>query len=214
MDRVRIGTCSGPAEAALVRAAFEAHGIPIVINAEQHASMLGGLGGAFVPLHIFVREDRAEEAAALLEDLRAHAGEAPADEDGDDDDGREADGGEGGADDADDADDAEEDAAAGEAAPIEVRIARRRCTVAVLLVGFCVTFGTAHMLTGAWLRGLVLAVIEASAIVSRIEGGRGLSMFLIFACIAIDVIGALWRVHAGEPGRARKAELPIARVRR
>ena len=213
MDRVRIGTCSGPAEAALVRAAFEAHGIPIVINAEQHASMLGGLGGAFVPLHIFVREDRAEEAAALLEDLREHAGEDEADEDeaaeGEAAEG-EAAGGEDGAGGADE----EEDAAAGEAAPIEVRIARRRRTVAVLLVGFCVTFGTAHMLTGAWLRGLVLAVIEATAIVSRIEGGRGFSMSLIFACIAIDVIGALWRVHAGEPDGARRSELPVARVRR
>jgi hypothetical protein len=72
VGRVRIGTCSGPADAALVRAAFEAHGIPLLINAEQHASMLGGLGGAFVPLHIFVDGERAEEASALLADLREH----------------------------------------------------------------------------------------------------------------------------------------------
>jgi hypothetical protein len=70
MGRVRIGTCSGPADAALVRAAFEAHSIPVVINAEQHASMLAGLGGALVPLHVLVDEERAEEAAALLADLR------------------------------------------------------------------------------------------------------------------------------------------------
>lgn len=71
MRRVRIGTCGGPAEAALVRAALDAHDIPVLINAEQHASMLGGLGGAFVPLHIYVDEADATEAAALLRDLRA-----------------------------------------------------------------------------------------------------------------------------------------------
>lgn len=70
MGRVRIGTCSGPADAALVRAAFEAHEIPVLINAEQHASMLAGLGGAIVPLHIFVDDQYAEEAAELLADLR------------------------------------------------------------------------------------------------------------------------------------------------
>lgn len=71
MGRVRIGTCSGPADAALVKAAFEAHQIPLLINAEQHASMLAGLGGAFVPLHIYVDETHAEAASELLEDLRA-----------------------------------------------------------------------------------------------------------------------------------------------
>jgi hypothetical protein len=71
MSRVRIGTCSGPADAALVKAALEAHDIHVLINAEQHASMLGGLGGAFVPLHIFVDSSQAEQAAALLADLRS-----------------------------------------------------------------------------------------------------------------------------------------------
>src|SRR5688572_14135454 len=121
MGRVRIGTCSGPAEAALVRTAFEAHDIPVLINAEQHASMLGGLGGAFVPLHIYVDEADADEAAALLRDLRAHEGE------GDDADGS-----------------AESDAPApeDETAPIdaggelsiEQRVARRRETLVVVLL--------------------------------------------------------------------------------
>jgi alpha-beta hydrolase superfamily lysophospholipase len=93
MGRVQIGTCTGPADAALVRAVFEAHQIPVLINAEQHASMLGGLGGAFVPLHILVDDEYAEEAAGLLSDLREHdrttAAEAetaadPADDEADD----------------------------------------------------------------------------------------------------------------------------------
>ena len=84
MGRVQIGTCSGPADAALVKAAFEAHEIPVLINAEQHASMLAGLGGALTPLLIFVDSEHAEEASALLADLREHAHDVP-DEGADDD---------------------------------------------------------------------------------------------------------------------------------
>ncbi len=68
---MRIGTCTGPADAALVKSAFAAHEIPVLINAEQHASMLGGLGGAMVPLHILVDDTYAEDATALLADIRA-----------------------------------------------------------------------------------------------------------------------------------------------
>jgi hypothetical protein len=192
MGRVRIGTCSGPAEAALVRAAFEAHDIPIVINAEQHASILGGLGGAFVPLHIYVSDDRAEEAAALLEDLRAHEAREPepADE----------------ADQADQADEADEEASDGP--PIEVRTTRRRRTVAVVLLGLCITFGTAHMLTGAWLRGMALAGLEVLAIKYLAAGEASFGTILLFGCIITDLVGALWRVHTSKP------ELPVARARR
>jgi len=81
MGRVRIGTCSGPADAALVRSVFDAHQIPVMINAEQHASMLAGFGGAIVPMHIFVGTERAEEAAALLADLREQDHDVSTDED-------------------------------------------------------------------------------------------------------------------------------------
>lgn len=89
--RVTIGTCSGPAEVALVRAAFEAHDIPVLINAEHHAGMLGGLGGTFVPLHIYVDEADAEDAAALLADVRARDRAAELDEVVDPEDDAEAD---------------------------------------------------------------------------------------------------------------------------
>jgi hypothetical protein len=79
--RVRIGTCAGPAEAALVRSVFDAHGVQLLIGAEHHAAMLGGLGGAFVRLDLFVDADDAKEAAALLADLRSGAHAAPDDVD-------------------------------------------------------------------------------------------------------------------------------------
>ena len=68
--RVRIGTCSNPADAALVRSVFDAHEIGVVIGAEHHASLLGPVGGAFLSLDVWVAEADAEEAAALLHDLR------------------------------------------------------------------------------------------------------------------------------------------------
>src|SRR5207249_1515627 len=73
MGRVCIGTCSGLADAAFLRSVFAAHDIPVLINAENHASMLGGLGGAFVRLDIVVDEAYAEDAAALLLDARGRA---------------------------------------------------------------------------------------------------------------------------------------------
>lgn len=85
MDRVQIGTCAGPADAALVRAAFEAHHIQVVINAEQHASMLAGLGGAMVPLNIYVSAEDAEQASALLADIRAQARDATDDDESEED---------------------------------------------------------------------------------------------------------------------------------
>ena len=89
MGRVMIGTCSGPADAALVKAAFEAHRVPMLINAEQHASMLAGLGGALTPLNIYVEADHAEEAKALLADLRTQDHQSDADREADADDDRE-----------------------------------------------------------------------------------------------------------------------------
>src|SRR5512144_2607043 len=78
-SRIRIGTCSGVADAALVRSVFGAHGIHVVIGAEGHAGVLGGLGGSFLSLDIFVAEADAEEAVALLHDIRGGDREDPDD---------------------------------------------------------------------------------------------------------------------------------------
>jgi Putative prokaryotic signal transducing protein len=180
MTRVRIGTCSGPAEAALVRAAFEAHDIPVVINAEQHASMLGGLGGALVPLYIDVPEDKAEEAVALLHELRGEDADA-----------------EGIAEEPDDPGESMADVAA--------RVQRRRNTGIVVALALCISFGTAHMYTRAWKRGVGLALLELLSFRMMFES-RQLGGALLLGCIAIDLVGALVRV------RAPVANIPPARV--
>lgn len=186
-----------------MRAAFDAHDIPVVINAEQHASALGGLGGAFVPLHIYVDDSVAEEAAALLKDLREHDREG-FDPETDAEAGAEA------AREAEDEDaaagaDEDDDASARGAASVDVRVERRRRTVAVLLFPW---FGLAHVLTGAPLRGVTLGAIEAFALTWMFGDKPDAGTLLFCAAVIADITGALWRIYRPKP------RLPVARVRR
>ena len=177
MSRVRIGVCTGAADAALVRSVFSAHEIAVVIGAENHASLLGGLGDGFLTLDISVDERDAEAATALLGEIRT----APAT-----------------------VDDPDEELE-GEAAWVEQRVDRKRRTGVVLLLACCITFGTAHMYTGAWLRGLALAALEVIGI--RYAGPRPVvGALMIAAAIAVDLVGALLRA------RATRTNLPAARV--
>jgi hypothetical protein len=83
-----------------------------------------------------------------------------------------------------------------------------RRTGLVLLLGCCITFGTAHMFTGAWSRGIALAALELVGIV-RIGSGHALGSVAIAAAVAVDVIGAVWRVWSSS-----ETALPVARLRR
>jgi hypothetical protein len=190
--RLRIGTCADPADAALIRSVFAARGIGVVIGAEHHASLLGPIGGAFLSLDIWVASEDAEEAAALLRDLReGHAA------------GRDAEAG-------------LPDGEAGAAPPDEdddelayertLRTEQRRRAGLAILLGCFVTFGTAHMVTGAWARGLVLAATEVVGIRSLVVGDK-LGTAIILAAVIADLTGALWRLR-------RQRTLPTARVHR
>ncbi|HEX7838318.1 MAG TPA: DUF2007 domain-containing protein [Kofleriaceae bacterium] len=200
--RVRIGTCSNPADAALVRSVFAAHELGVVIGAEHHASLLGPLGGAFLSLDIWVAEQDAEEAWALLHDLRERgAGTAPdaGDGDGDDDDDEVANGC--------------ADEAAGlpavPSAPVESlrwRLDRRRRTLAVLLLGSFLTFGTAHLFARAWLRGFALAGLEILGF-RYLAAGNALGRVMVTSAIVCDLVGAVWRVRA-----TPRTTLPVARI--
>jgi Putative prokaryotic signal transducing protein len=195
--RVRIGTCSGPADAALVRSMLSAHGIAVIVGAENHAGLLAGLGGGFLSLDIWVDEEDREEAEALLCDLRER------DESGDH--GTEDDAGD--AAEADGADPGESGSGGTSSESMRLRIDRRYRTLVVLLLGCCITFGTAHMFAGAWMQGITLAAIEAVGIM-HVRNGHTLGGFVIAAAILTDVIGALWHVWTTTP-----SALPRARVR-
>jgi hypothetical protein len=75
-----------------------------------------------------------------------------------------------------------------------------------MLLAVCVTFGTAHMYMGAWLRGIALAGGEILAFrylaVDPKVGGA-----LLAGCVLFDLIGGMLLV------RATRAKLPEARVR-
>lgn len=227
-DRVRIGTCSGLADAALVRSVLSAHGYHVVVGAEHHAGVLTGLGGGFVSLDIWVDEDEAEDAAALLHDLRSGNAEVPEDgADEADDHAGEPDGaGDGEAGDGDhetddDAGDGDHGGAMARAASsagaptslgdsVEMRVDRRRRTAVALLLGCLVTFGTAHMFTRAWLRGVALAGIEILGF-AWVGGGRPIGGLLVAAAVTWDIVGAVWRIRASLPvGPSPK--LPAARI--
>ena len=183
-DRVRIGTCSGPAEAALVRSLMAAHEIRATIGGEQHASMLGGLGGAMLTLDIWVDADDAEQAAALLADQRVEdrsvslesAEPTAPDPFGDDD-----------------------------YAAMEAAVVRRRRTGVAVLLATCVTFGTAHLFARSPLRALVLAAVEIAGFsYVHVAPMRGVAM--IASAIVADLVGAVRLVRAARPA------LPVARA--
>lgn len=189
--RVRIGTCANSADAALVRSVFSARGIGVVIGAEHHASLFAPLGASFLSLDIWVASEDAEEAAALLRDLREAKAPGP---------GSEAARPEGEHD--DENDDDEEDLERER----KVRSEQKRRTALAILLGCFVTFGTAHMVTGAWARGIVLAVIELVGIRHLVHGER-IGTAIVLAAVVTDLVGGLWRLRA-EPN------LPVARLRR
>jgi hypothetical protein len=198
---------------------LSARGIAAVVGAENHSSMLGGLGGGFLSLDIWVAEDDSEEAAALLRDLREpDLGAASLDSVDDDRDRRDLDDDGGDGRDAsrrdrcdDDDGDGDGDGAHGVCAvsdAFHLQIDRRRRTGIALLLGCCITFGTAHMFTRAWLRGIALGALEIVGIVQVAAGHPGATMAIVGA-VAVDVIGAVWRIWA-----APSPPIPEARLLR
>jgi len=171
---------------------FSAHGIDVFVGAENHAGMLAGLGGCFLSLDIWVDDEDSEEAEALLRDLRERDDRGvPGDDDDDDYDGDET--GEG--------------AQADAGNSMQLRIDRRRRTAVAVLLGSCITFGTAHMFTGAWMRGATFAAVETAGLV-QIGRGHPSGAFAAVAAILADLIGALWRVRV-----VPRSALPVARLR-
>ena len=184
-DRVRIGVCTGPADAALVRSMLSAHGIESVVGGEMHANLLGGLGGALIALDITVAAEDADEAVALLRDFRE---------------GDEGDSGEPG----EVGPETEPDA--GDSGP-DLRFEQRKRIGAALLLAFCITFGTAHMYARAWGRGILLAALELGGFVWLAQA-RGHGGLLIAGCMLADAFGSVWLIK-----NALRTQLPVARTR-
>ena len=179
--RVRVATCSDAAEAAMVRAILDAHDIDVVIAGEHNASVLVGLAGSYVSLDVYVDAEDGERAAELIQSLREGEG---VDEPPDDDD--EAEGPDPG-----------------------VAIEARKRTGVVVVLALCVTFGTAHLYTRAWMRGITLAAIEVVGL-AQISEHPALGAAMIGGALLGDLVGALARVRRRRP---EPPALPVARLR-
>ena len=162
-ERVRIGCCANPAEATLLRAFFDAHDVPVTINGEQHAAMLGGLGGAFLALEIAVDSDDAERARELLTEFRAAT---PAFEDDDDDDDDEVD-------------------------DLSLRLERRKRIAIAIMLSCFISFGTAHLSAGAFKRAFALALFEMLAIRELVVHGPWPGALMFALAVLADMIGAV-----------------------
>lgn len=207
MGRVRIGTCANPTDGAFIRSMFEARGIHCYIGAEHHASLLGPIGAGFLTLDIWVDTDDAEEASALLRDLReTNVEDAPdprAAIDPDELDELEGDG------EwvarahelTDEPDQALERRERGELDDLRSRAFRKRRAIVGMLSSVFLTFGTGHLLTGAPVRGIVLAAIEILGIL-HYSAGHALGLVGIVGAIVADVGGTAWRLigeHRARP---------------
>jgi hypothetical protein len=195
---------------------FAARGIHAVVGAEHHASLLGPLGASFLSLDIWVDEEVAEEAAELLHDFRGRNVEDEPDESNDDEHGDAPDQTGTGVSDDEHGDGAAlssstADAPITSADSLQFRIERRRRTGAVLLLSVFLTFGTAHMFTRAWLRGIALAGIEVLGL-RYLAQGENVGAALVAAAILYDMIGAILRVRHG--AGPRNSSLPEARIQR
>ncbi len=199
---MRIGTCANPVDGAFVRSMFEARGVRCVIGGEHHAALLGPIQGAFLTLDIWVASEDAEEASALLRDLRETKVEDAPDPRAalDDDELADLDG------------DGEwvarahaltaqaavderalQRAERGELDAMRGRAFRRRRAI----IGMLLPFGAGHLLSGAPLRGMLLAAI---AILGFLHGVAGhLVGWVAFAgVIAADLGGTAYRLHTEE----------------
>lgn len=181
--RVCVATCSDAAEAAMVRAILDAHDIDVVIAGEHNASVLVGLAGSYVSLDVYVEAEDGERAAELIRSLRE--------------------GGEG-------VDEPPDDDEQAEGPDPHVAIETRKRTGAVVLLALCVTFGTAHLYTRAWMRGITLAAIELVGF-RQVMDNPPLGAAMVGGAIAFDLIGALVRVRQGR--RPVRPALPVARLR-
>ena len=68
--RVAIATCANPQEAALIKTMLSNAGIHANVSGENHASLLGGFGGAAISMQVQVAVKDAEEARALIAEAR------------------------------------------------------------------------------------------------------------------------------------------------
>jgi hypothetical protein len=181
---VQVATCHDPGEATLIRTVLSAHGIAAIIP--EGASSAGVMAVGF-RTHVFVDADDAEEATALIAEMRA----APS------------------ADEPDEADDEPDERAPAGQPELNVAIDRRKRVGALVLVAVGLQFGTAHLFSGAWKRGLALAALEIYGIRTLWHGHRW-GAAVVVAAVLMDLVGSIVRAYQRASPSSR---LPVARLK-
>lgn len=179
---VRVATCHDPAEATVIRSVLAAHGIDAIIPGEGAPSV--GTAAVGFRTHVFVDSEDVEEANALIARIREGGPDAAEDDEDEDDD---------------------EDDAALARNDVALIVERRKRLGATVLLALVLTFGTGHMSTGAWKRGIALAALEIVGMRYAAAGNRW-GVALIAAAVLVDLVGSVVRVRA----RGAPAKLPTA----
>lgn len=197
--RIRIGQCHDAAEAAVVRAALSAHGIDAFI-AGEHRALVAGLAMDVIALDVWVDRDDAEEAAALIRELREGGAAALAEDEIP----------------ADDTAPRQDEVAPGGAVVRSgddtlTRLGRTRRTVAAVVVGLFLQHGTAHLSTRAWKRGIALGAVQIVGWMHLAAGNLVQGSIMVIGAVATDVVGALVEIARTSRPPA-SAALPAARA--
>ncbi len=192
-SRVRVATCHDRAQAIAIREELEASAIDAVVTSESHAPPgLAGLATGYVACEVWGEAADAERAAGVLgEDTEEDAADhdhAP-----------------------DHAHDPDHDQDSPKAIDAVVGLERRKRTGMAILLAFTITFGTGHLYTRAWMRGITLAAIEIVGF-GQIWVNPTLAAVLVAGAIVSDAVGATMRIRAATAPAKSIAKLPAARV--
>lgn len=184
-DLVHIASAGDTGEASVMRSYLEHHDVDVLVSGENSHSVLGMVGG-FVELRIMVPAQQAEFAKELLADYENDA-EA---EEGPEHRGPFR----------DEFDDEEEDEAMEGHRNDASRMRAKRVALGAALI---FPMGGGHFITGAILRGLLLAFASVYGIA---QGSETPAFFGLWAAaVVVDIYGSQKRVANGRRGTSPKS---------
>lgn len=189
-----VATCGDSSEVALVRALLSAHEIDFHISGDNHAAMMGA-GPSAVRQVVWVPTEQAEQARALIDEMREGGEAALADDEIPEDDVAERD-----------------DSFVASGALVTTgedtlgRLGKRTRVILAIMIGATLGHGLAHMSTRAWKRGIVLAGAQVGGWWTMASGNLKLGAVLVLATMGMDVVGAIMEIVQ------TPSNLPPARV--
>lgn len=197
---VVVATCRDSAEATMIRAVLTAHEIPVHVSGDGSAVGIGNSGASPT---VRVPRELADDARALIEEMRSGGEAALADDEIPEDDTAER------------ADELTPDGAlvrdtdaAPEGSDTVGRLKPHNRVALALATGIIVGHGTAHMSVRAWKRGFVLLAVQVLGWWTLFTRDARQGALIVVATVLCDIVGAL--VLIGQT----PAPLPVAKARK